>query len=197
LSLEQLIEKEGWNRNSFSLVFGGTSTPQNVGPRISPDRTEVNEGEVLAESKCYNVSDMRLYAFRLYAFALIACGLCVAQQNETLFTCGVHNGRAWRTMEFLEKINYVNGYFAGLQVARVLGVDRKVLADWEPSGATNSLDIVSALDKFFSDPLNAKFPILDGLHYIAIKDHGGTEAQLKEALSWARANAETECGTKK
>ena len=103
-----------------------------------------------------------------------------AQEHPEWYSAGLLNGRYWTSLNETAKAFYLAGYRDGL----VVGAGSTSLA--EPGEILERLgrarfpvtlvisDVVKGVDKFFSEPENLRFPIVDAVGIFARKAAGAS-----------------------
>jgi hypothetical protein len=104
----------------------------------------------------------------------------VATENPYL-TKGIPNAQMWKMMSPDAKLAFVAGYVAGVGVSGPPNGDDLVPATLSPN------QMVKALDGFFVDEQNARFPIGFALPIIAKRDAGKDQEQLDSDIRTIRA----------
>lgn len=126
---------------------------------------------------------------------VMSLGLCVsvhADENSKLwYTAGSVNGRFWQSMSDSQKVHFLYGFSAGMQIAAgITWGDKKresVIPLFE-SGLTYGEDR-RALDRFYSDPANAKVLIKEAIPIEAKRAKGASSAEVEQETAYARWRA--------
>jgi hypothetical protein len=127
---------------------------------------------------------------------LLLCGFAAGQDT---FTNGLVNGRFWASISTVQsKRALLLGFREGLKIGILQFVDcgnEKVKIALEMSFPSseklNSDELISAMDRFYAEPLNRAIPIGQALIYIGAEVTGMKPAQLAEVLADFRRDAAT------
>jgi hypothetical protein len=115
-----------------------------------------------------------------------------AQEHPEWYSAGLLNGRYWTSLDERAKAFYLAGYRDGV----VVGVGSTSLAEageiWErlrrerfPVTLIIS-DVVKGIDKFFSEPGNVRFPIVDAVGIFARKAAGASQGEIDLQMAGLR-----------
>lgn len=115
-----------------------------------------------------------------------------AQEHPEWYSAGLLNGRYWTSLNETVKTFYLAGYRDGL----VVGAGTTTLA--EPGEILERLgrarfpvtlvisDVVKGVDKFFSEPENLRFPIVDAVGLFARKAAGASQGEIDLQMAGLR-----------
>src|SRR5262249_38465290 len=120
----------------------------------------------------------------------------LAAQNKDIVTTGMVNGRFWKHLDLTAKTFYVQGYREGvIQIATPVS-DLWRLGHCSDASATGSSieqatmqmfhgytikngEIISAIDRFFEDPLNARIRIMDAIIVVLEQARGASPQEIE------------------
>lgn len=130
---------------------------------------------------------------------LLLCASAVfAQKAATPEITPPNNGSEWLKMSSTEKLFWAIGYSAGYQealgkidVTSGTGSPCASLAirterSTSPAGKVNGFELVSGLERFYSDPANAMIPIGSAVRIYLFQQAGKDEATIQELIDTAR-----------
>jgi hypothetical protein len=136
---------------------------------------------------------------RFLAFFLLIVICSVAADADAERTGTRYNGRYWNSLTEEMKIGYASGFGDGfraigyyLEIANlgepttVTGVtDQKndVILDKVYPVSSTYAEIVSMLNRFYSDGANARIPIVAAIHIVKLEASGATVKELAEVIA--------------
>lgn len=129
---------------------------------------------------------------------LLCASVAFAQKSATPEITPPTNGSEWLRMSSTEKLFWAIGYSAGYQealgkidVTSGTGSPCASLAvrterSTSPAGKVNGFELVSGLERFYSDPANAMIPIGSAVRIYLFQQAGKDEATIQELIDTAR-----------
>ena len=110
-----------------------------------------------------------------------------------------HNGEEWMKLSSTEKlfwsIGYAQGYLEALNKIDIASAPNSACANLasqkeqvsSSAGKVTGFELVSALEKFYSDPANIRIPVGSAIRIYLLQASGKDQATIQELIETARA----------